>query len=159
LGYPKERIQTETVILRFGHRGANSLRADIVVYDRPIGEIAAVTPEKMRLRITLVAEIKRDNKSSQSAKDDQLIPALGLVPRDSVLGVYWDDVEQAVFYKEVTAGVTAIREASISHLPRFGSKFAVKPIRHSDLRPSPDLVKIFGRFDNILHQAGHDLEE
>jgi type I restriction enzyme M protein len=159
LGYPKDRIQTETVILRFGHKGTNSLRTDIVVYDRPTIEIARLTADQVRQHILIIAEIKRDNKSAQSAKDEQLIPALGLVPRDSVLGIYWDDVEQAVFYKEVTAGLTQVREASLSHLPRFGSSFAVKQIHHSDLRPSHDLVKIFRRFNNVLHQAGHELDE
>jgi type I restriction enzyme M protein len=121
--------------------------------------VAPLQLEEMRLRILIIAEIKRDNKSAESAKNDQLIPALQLVQRDTVLGIYWDDVEQSVFYKEVKSGVTVCREISISHLPNFGSKFAVKPIRHSDLRASPDLVKVFKRFDDILHQAGHDLEE
>jgi type I restriction enzyme M protein len=50
-------------------------------------------------------------------------------------------------------------EASLSHLPQYGAKFAVKPLRYDDLVPAHDLVKIFERFDDLLHQAGHDLEE
>src|SRR5262249_46499657 len=73
---------------------------------------------------------------------------------------YWDDVEQSLFFKaDEKDGTTLIVEASISHLPQYGAKFAVKPIRHSDLKPAPDLVKVFSRFDDVLHQAGHDLEE
>lgn len=159
LGYPPDRIRTETIILQFGHKGLNSLRADIVVYSCPISQLADLSPEQQRLRIDLIAEIKRDNKSANSAKEDQLKPALMLVPRKSVLGIYWDDVEQLLFFKESKNGTILIVEASLSHLPMWGVKFAVKPIRYSDLKPAPDLVKIFQRFDDVLHQAGHDLEE
>ena len=158
-GYPKDRIQTETVILRFGHKGINSLRADVVVYNRPVAEVAGLVPKKIRTHIDVIAEIKRGNSSAQGAKEEQLKPALTLTPHDSVLGIYWDDVEQVIFYKDVANGTTHLREASLSHLPPYGSKFTVKSIRHSDLRPSNDLVKIFSRFDDVLHQAGHDLEE
>jgi len=59
LGYPRDQIKTETVILQFGHKGANSLRADIVVYSCPMSELAGLSPDQQRNRIDLVAEIKR----------------------------------------------------------------------------------------------------
>ena len=159
LGYPKNRIKTETVVLNFGHKGHNSLRADIVVYNCAVSELDALTSEQQRSRINLIAEIKRNNKSAKSAKEDQLKPALALVQKKSVLGIYWDDIEQSLFFKEDSDGQIQILEASISHLPTYGSKFKIKPIKYSDLVPAHDLVKIFERFDDILHQAGHDLEE
>ena len=159
LGNPKDRIKTETIVLQFGHQGHNSLRADLVVYNCQISLLEGLPPEQQRLRIDLIAEIKRDNKSAKSAKEDQLKPALALVPKTSVLGIYWDDVEQTLFFKEENKGTTVIVEASLSHLPQYGAKFAVKPLRYGDLVPAHDLVKIFERFDDLLHQAGHDLEE
>ena len=84
LGYPKDRIKTETVVLRFGHKGHNSLRADIVVYNCQIDALEGLSPEQQRAKIGLIAEIKRDNKSAKSAKEDQLKPALALVQKKSV---------------------------------------------------------------------------
>ena len=159
LGYPKDRIKTETVVLRFGHKGQNSLRADVVVYDCPLAYLTGMTPEDQRGHIDLIAEIKRDNKSAADAKADQLKPALMFVQKHSVLGIYWDDIEQSLFFKEVSKGKTSIHEASLTHLPVFGTAFAVKPIRYGDLAPKHDLVRTFERFDDTLHQAGHDLEE
>ena len=135
------------------------MRADIVVYNCAVSELDALTSEQQRSRINLIAEIKRNNKSAKSAKEDQLKPALALVQKKSVLGIYWDDIEQSLFFKEDSDGQIQILEASISHLPTYGSKFKIKPIKYSDLVPAHDLVKIFERFDDILHQAGHDLEE
>jgi type I restriction enzyme M protein len=81
LGYPKDRIKTETIVLQFGHKGLNSLRADIVVYNCSMSALEGLPPEQQRMRIDLIAEIKRDNKSAKSAKEDQLKPALALVPK------------------------------------------------------------------------------
>ena len=84
---------------------------------------------------------------------------MSLITKKSVLGIYFDNVEESLFFKETNNGTSSIVDASLSHLPIYGAKFAVKPIRHSDLKAAPDLVKIFKRFDDVLHQAGHDLEE
>jgi len=158
-GYPKENIETETIILQMGHAGQNSLRADVVVYDCPRSAVEHLTPEDRRRHMDLIAEIKRENWSAPNAKERQLKPALQLLPKKTALGVYWDDVEQTLFFKDLRDGVMLILEASLSHLPPFGSRFAVKPIRHRDLRVMSDLVGLFSKFDDILHQAGHDLEE
>ena len=37
--YPKEHIAFDVPLRRFGHDGRNSLRADVVVYDRPVVEV------------------------------------------------------------------------------------------------------------------------
>lgn len=157
--YPKDRIKTETVVLRVGHKGKNSLRADIVVYDCPAAKLVNSTIEQQRDHIVLIAEIKREGKAALSGKDDQLKPALSFIPSHEALGIYWDDVEQTLFFKEVEGSKTLIRETSIAQLPPYGGKLKIKAIHYNDLAKRPDLVKTFSRFDDTLHQAGHDLDE
>ena len=158
-GYPAERIQVETKILKLGHKGKNSLRADVAVFDCPVPEVAVVSEEKQREHMLIIVEVKRDSADSQSAKEHQLRPALRFIPRNDALGIYCDDVEQSLLFKEVSSGKVEIKEASISLLPKFGTEFKIKPIRYQDLQPAVDLVKVFSKFDDTLHQAGHDLEE
>ena len=47
----------------------------------------------------------------------------------------------------------------MAQLPPYGGKFKIRSIRYNDLAKKSDLVKVFSRFDDTLHQAGHDLEE
>src|ERR1039458_5348660 len=109
-GYPKDRIKIETVVLRVGHKGKNSLRADIVVYDCPAQKVANSTIEQQRDHIVSIAEIKREGKDSLSGKEDQLKPALSFIPSNEAIGIYWDDVEQSLFFKEIVGSKTLIRE-------------------------------------------------
>lgn len=158
-GYPKDRIEAETVVLRFGNKGKNSLRADVVVYDRPISQVAAQPEEKRREFIKIVAEIKRDSADAESAKDNQLKPALELASSKDAIGIYWDDVEQAIFVKRDGGSHVEIIEGSIATLPAFGSKFGSKAIVYSDLKPAFDLVTKFAKLDDVLHQAGHSKDD
>lgn len=158
-GYPKERIEAETVVIKFGHKGKNSLRADIVVYDQPVSAIKLLPDDQRRGHMKIIAEIKRDSANAESAKNDQLKPALDLIPSTDSLGVYWDDVEQTVFYKTVEGAEIRTKEASIATLPKFGSKLAAKDIHYTDLVPATDLVRRFARLDDILHQAGHPKDD
>lgn len=158
-GYPKERIQAETTVLRFGHKGKNSLRADIVVYDRPVSVVKTLAEEKWRGCMRIVGEIKRDSADAESAKADQLKPALDLIPSMDAVGIYWDDVDQSIFFKEVKGTTVETKEASIASLPSFGSPIAAKDIHYPDLKPATDLVKRFARLDDVLHQAGHTKDE
>src|SRR5689334_22722026 len=59
-GYPKDRIEAETIVLKFGHGGKNSLRADVVVYDGPVVLMKGLPDDKRRDHIKLIGEIKRD---------------------------------------------------------------------------------------------------
>lgn len=155
-GYPIQRIEAETVVLKFGHNGRNSLRADVIVYDCPVSE---VPKEDRRAYISIIGEIKRDSKSATSAKQDQLKPALDLVPKTDTLGIYWDDVEQTMFYKSVENGLIVSKEVSISSFPAFGSQLEQKDLQFEDLQPTKELTEIFSRLDDILHQAGHSLDD
>lgn len=158
-GYPKDRIEAETKIIKFGHKGKNSLRADIVVYDQPVAKIKTLADDKRRACMKIIAEIKRDSSDADSAKDQQLKPSLDLVPSTDAIGIYWDDVEQTVFYKQVKGSAIETKEASIAMLPSFGSVLSAKDIHYNDLKPATDLVKRFARLDDILHQAGHSKDD
>lgn len=158
-GYPKDRIEAETIILNFGHKGKNSLRADVVVYDQPVSAIKALPVEQKRAHMKIIGEIKRDSADAASAKNDQLLPSLDLIPSTDSLGVYWDDVEQTIFYKEMDGTKIRTKEASIASLPQFGSKLTAKDIHYSDLVAATDLVRRFARLDDVLHQAGHTKDD
>ncbi|MEX6504694.1 HsdM family class I SAM-dependent methyltransferase [Pseudomonas zhanjiangensis] len=158
-GYPEDRIEAETVVLRFGHAKKNSLRADVVVYDRPVAAVKLQPEERRRELMKIVGEIKRDSADSESAKEHQLKPALDLASAKDCLGIYWDDVEQTVFFKEDKGTHYEPKEASIAMLPAFGSSFGGNDINFSDLKPAFDLVKRFDRLDDTLHQAGHSKDD
>lgn len=158
-GYPKDRIEAETKVIKFGHKGKNSLRADVVVYDRPVADVKILADDKRRGCMKIIGEIKRDSADAESAKNDQLKPALDLIPSTDALGIYWDDVEQTIFYKEVNGSTIETKEASIATLPNFGVPLAAKDIHYKDLKPATDLVRRFARLDDILHQAGHPKDD
>jgi type I restriction enzyme M protein len=155
-GYPIDRIEAETIVLKFGHKGRNSLRADVIVYDCPAKD---VPKEDRRAYISIVCEIKRDSKTAESAKQDQLKPALNLITKISALGIYWDDKERTLFYKVVEAGNLSIKDLPLTAFPSFGAQLQQKDLFFSDLQPASDLTAIFSRLDDILHQAGHPTDD
>lgn len=154
-GYPNERIEAETVVLKFGYKGKNSLRADVVVYDRATADVKSLPENERRACMRIVSEIKRDSADSGSAKDDQLKPALNLIPSTDSIGIYWDDVEQTMLFKTLNGSNIEVKEASIASLPAFGAPLKVVDIHYTDLEPASDLIRMFARLDDILHQAGH----
>ncbi|TKC91690.1 SAM-dependent DNA methyltransferase [Trinickia terrae] len=154
-GYLADRIEAETVVIKFGHKGKNSLRADVVVYDRPVTTVKTFADEKRREFMKIIGEIKRSTADAESAKENQLKPALDLIPSIDSIGIYWDDTEQSIFFKRVKGSSIETKEASIATLPTFGSAFGSKDIFYNDLKPATDLVKRFARLDDVLHQAGH----
>ena len=63
-------------------------------------------------------------------------------------------------FKEVSGSKVDIKEVSITQLPHSHAyKFKLKLVYYNDLESAPDLVKVFSKFDDVLHQAGYDLEE
>lgn len=158
-GYPADQIEAETTIIRIGHKGKNSLRADVVVYDGPTAAMKGLTTEQRRDRMKIVAEIKRNSNDTTSAKEEQLKPALALIPDTNTMGIYWDDVEQSLFIKEMVGTKVVIKEASIANLPAFGSKFSAADIHYKDLQPASNLTQQFSRLDDLLHQAGHPRDD
>ena len=153
LDYADDRIRPETLVLRLGHGGKNSLRADLIVYDRPWTEIASLATELQLQHAMIIAEVKRDSTDSHSAKQNQLIPALRLMPRNDAIGIYWDDVEQVCMLKRERSGAIEVFEASLALLPQANAGVA-KPLHFNDLKKVPELVKKFSLLDDTLHRAG-----
>ena len=149
--YPKDHFGIETRILKFGHAGRNSLKADFSVYEVPWSQVTQWPDEKRLANTVVVAEIKRETKSKQSAVASQLKPALSLLPDMSSMGVYWDDVEQRFFYRKLEGTLTTIREAPISKLPRWMEGIGSTLLTFSDLSPSVDLASAFDTMENCLH--------
>lgn len=158
-GYDKNFIATETIVLRVGHKGRNAVRADVVVFDEPVAAMRKLDLAEQLGHMRIICEVKRDKDDAERAKETQLQPALMMVPHSSVVGVYWDDVEQSLRVKEAKNGSITIRDASIANLPGPGAKWKYKELTSSDLDKAESLTAVFAKIDDILHQAGHDQDE
>jgi type I restriction enzyme M protein len=148
-GYPQSHIQVEPTLLRFGNQGRNSFRSDIAVLDQPVSDSGSDFEEILG-HIILIAEIKRDNTKSIEAKNTQVFPAIRLLPSVGALGIYWDDVEQRLFYKELREGQLVPCEAPITSLPQWGHDYQYKPLRSNDLETT-QLRVLFERIEDRLH--------
>ena len=149
--YPGDHFGIERRIIKFGNAGRNSLRADFSVYQAPWSEVANWTDERRLASTVVVAEVKRDNTSKALAIDSQLKPALSLLPDMTALGVYWDDLEQRFFYRELEGRIATIREAPISKIPRWMEDIGSTFLTFADLTPSADLASAFDKMDDCLH--------
>ena len=148
-GYPESNIRVETTLLRFGSQGRNSFRTDVAVLDGPVSSFEH-DPEQLIRHIVLVAEVKRDNANVLQAKRTQVYPAMGFLPLIKALGIYWDDVEQRLFYRELRDGQLTTRETSIVALPQWGYAYQYRPLRSTDLETT-QLRQLFERVENRLH--------
>lgn len=149
--YPQDHFGIETRILRFGNAGRNSLRADFCVYEDPWSKVINWPDDRRLKRTVVVAEVKRENTSKQSAIDSQLKPALSMLPDMNAMGVYWDDVEQRFFYRQLENNFATIREAPISKMPRWLEDIGSTLLTFADLRPSVDLSGAFDKMEDCLH--------
>ncbi len=149
--YPKENFKIETILLRFGSGGRNSFRTDLVVFDCPASELKGLPIERAKERVVLMAEIKRDNKEAAEARQMQVEPAMAFLPDSSAVGVYWDDVEQRLFYFVQEGNKRRIKEAPINKLPEFGNELHSTVLTFADLQPARNLLKLFRQLEDILH--------
>lgn len=149
--YPRANFKIETVLLRFGSGGRNSFRTDLVVFDCPATELQGVPIEKAKEHVVLVAEIKRDNADAAEAKQMQVEPAMAFLPDSSAVGIYWDDIEQRLFYFVQEGNKRKIKEAPINKLPDFGNELHSTTLIFADLQPARNLLKLFRQLEDILH--------
>jgi type I restriction enzyme M protein len=149
--YPKEHFGIETTLFRLGNAGRNSFRTDFAIYDKPFAEIKNLTLERKLEHIRLLAEIKRNNNSAEQAKATQVRAALQLVPDLDTLGVYWDNVEQRLFYRVIEGKRSTIYDAPISKIPAWGDSVGSTRLAYDDLEPAKDMVKIFDEIEDALH--------
>lgn len=149
--YPEENFRVEATVKRFGHAGRNSLRADVAVLDTPVSRLQNAGVDKLLDHTVLLVEAKRDNRDYEQARNTQVRPMLDFAARTDCVGLYWDNVEQRVFWKEVVDGVSKLREGPLSALPDFGNRITSKPLTFDMIAATDSLVSVFSRIEDILH--------
>lgn len=149
--YQKGHFKIETTLLKFGNKGRNSFRTDLVVFDCPVAEIQDASFDEQIEHAVLFAEIKRDNKDSKEAKAMQVKPAMAFLPDSSSLGVYWDDVEQRLFYFVQAGKKRTVHEAAINKLPNWGGELGSIVLKYKDLQPAKNLLRTFEQIEDELH--------
>lgn len=157
--YPAESIRVEVVTVRnIGEKGRNSLRADVIVYDKPWSVIAGMPETDQLSHIVLVAEIKRDTTKKKSAITHQLEPALRILPRVDAIGVYWDDENRNVLTKRISGKGSAqqveIQPAPIASLPDYGVAYHAKAITVDQLTKPSNLVGTLHNLADVMRSHG-----
>ena len=79
-----------------------------------------------------------------------MYPALNFLPKIDVLGIYWDDVERRLFFREQVGGELVVRETALVNLPGWGQTFRQSPLLSTDLETT-QLRQLFERIENRLH--------
>ena len=148
-GYPLSHIKVETTLWRFGSQGRNSFRTDIAVFDQPVESLSNDLKE-LSPHIVLVAEIKRDNNKAGAAVETQVYPALNFLPKIDVLGIYWDDIEKRLFFREQVGGELSVQETPLANLPNWGQAFQQNPLLSTDLATT-QLRQLFEKIEDRLH--------
>lgn len=159
LGYPKANIKVEATVKRFGNAGRNAMRADLAVLDVPVGTIASGDVDQLLEHSVILVEVKRENSAPDYVKDTQVKPLLDFAKRDDCLAIYWDNVDQRIFWQERTKGVRTTKEGPLPILPKYGSAIHIKALTFSDLKDADNLIDVFDRIENILHGASVDLDQ
>jgi len=154
-GYPPTHFKIETVLLRFGSQGRNSFRTDIAVLDVPLSQVSDDV-EVLKAHIKLVAEIKRDSAEAEAAKQTQVYPALDFLQNISALGIYWDDVQQRLFYRTIKDGKTKTHETAVAFLPPWGHALASTTLQRKSLDPPKNMLKLFSQIEDTLHAHMQD---
>jgi type I restriction enzyme M protein len=150
-GYPKNQIKCETTIIKYiGTKGKNSLRADVVVFDKPLAFVNASNHEKMLKDIIIVGEIKRESKSKNSAVAHQLEPAMRQIDKPSLLGVYWDDINRLLIIKATKDNQVSFSQDSLGNLPEHGTLYKYKKLKYDDLIAPEDISATLMEIANVL---------
>ena len=143
--YPKENIDFEREIIKYGHSGRNCLRADIVVYKLPKSNIT--THQKKLDNIILVAEIKKKSKDKKKAILFQLKPVFQQL-ENCLYGIYWDD-KNRIFLKKGSES-----ENSILKLPRYGEEFKNQLLCFHDLKSISRPQIFLKALEQKIHNLG-----
>lgn len=158
-GYPPENIKIEPIVKKFGNSGRNSFRSDFAILDVPTNSINTSDVDTLLDHAIILCEVKRDNAKSDYVKHTQVKPMLDFSKLDKCLGLYWDNIEQRVFWQETKKGKREVKEGPLTFLPEYGNDIQTKPITFNDTKPSDSLIEVFERIEDILHQAAFDPEK
>lgn len=158
-GYPKENFLIEPILKRFGNNGRNSFRSDFAVLDVPREAIDVSNIDELLSHALLICEVKRDNAKSDYVKSTQVKPMLDFAINSSTIGLYWDNIEQRVFWLETEDDKKIIKEGPLSYLPSYGSQIKAVMLTFNDLVPAESLLDTFSRLEDILHKASYSPEK
>ncbi|MGV0581921.1 N-6 DNA methylase [Mycolicibacterium elephantis] len=152
VGYPKENIWVEPVIKRFGSGGRNSFRADLAVLDVPVSSVNG-DPDEVLAHAVVLGEIKRDNAAADAAMALQVVPMLDFASRTDCVALYWDDIEQRVFWYDHSGKVKVRHEGPLATLPGYGYAPSARRLTMSTIDADKPLLAVFKRIEDILHAA------
>ena len=152
-GYPVENIKVEAVVKRFGNSGRNNLRADLAVLDVAVATITSGDVDAMLAHALVLVEVKRDNADADAAKSFQVRPMLDFASRDDCVALYWDDIEQRVYWYEREGTLRVAHDGPLVALPSYGQKPAAPLLTFAMLDSDKPLLDAFRRIEDILHSA------
>ncbi len=158
-GYPPTHFKIEAVVKKFGNSARNSLRSDFAVLDRPVTAISSGDVDSLLKHAILLCEVKRENAGNEYVKNTQVKPLLDFAKDDHCIALYWDNVDQRVFWTERAKNKRSIKEGPLPLLPKYGAVIKLKPLSFNDTRPSDNLIDLFDRIEDILHTASIDLDQ
>ena len=127
LGYPVANFVIEPIVKQFGHGGRNQFRSDFAVLD--IGRSRLSDLDEILDHTVLLCEVKRDNSSADYVRETQVKPMLDFTARNECIGLYWDNMEQRVFWREFPNKMREWHEGPLHFLPRFGDAPESTPLQ------------------------------
>jgi len=152
-GYPEANFKVEAVVKRFGHGGRNSFRADLAVLDVPVSAIPPGDVDALLEHAVVLVEVKRDNADAEAAKSFQVRPMLDFAHRADCVALYWDDIEQRVYWRTLKNGLHTPHEGPLVSLPAFGERPAAPHLTFNTLDATKPLLDAFRRIEDTLHAA------
>jgi type I restriction enzyme M protein len=158
LGYPKDNFKIEAVVKRIGNAGRNSMRADLAVLDVPANMIAHGDVDGLLEHALVLCEVKREDTNFEYVKNTQVLPLLDFAKMHSCLALYWDNVDQRVFWYDHAKKKKELRDGPLAILPKYGQKIELKPLCFFDTLPTDSLIDLFDRIADHLHAAAVDPE-
>jgi type I restriction enzyme M protein len=153
LGYPPSHFAIEVVTKKFGESGRNRVRADLVVLDCPLDHLSHNNVDELMKHALVLVEVKREASDPDAAIGYQVSPLLDFARTRNCVAVYWDDVQQRVFWNVWTADRRDVAEGSLATLPRFGAMPGAAPLTFATIDGSKSLLGIFSRIEDLLHSS------
>lgn len=158
-GYPKAHIHVEVVVKKFGNKGKNKVRTDFAVLDVPVASVNTSDVDEVMTHAIILGEVKRDNTKANEAKATQVYPLLDFAQRPECIAIYWDDVEQRIYWKTLEGSTYVRHEAPKENLPKFGNSLKVAPLTYNDIAPNDALLALLRKIEDYLHSAAIDAEQ
>jgi len=131
----------------------------LAVLDVPVGTLPSGDVDALLEHSILLCEVKRDNNKPDYVANTQVKPLLDFAKQQNCIALYWDNVDQRVFWYDYLNKKKHIKEGSLALLPKYGRNINVKPLCFDDLRATDELTDLFDRIENMLHVASIDLDQ